>query len=325
LDRIPAPICLFKNQYLGTTAVVTPFEILLTTGDADGIGVEVAAKALRHLRAQLPPTKVFLNQRSVSQFKKFFSEGGPFRPGPVELVQRSSAPSEWVFEASWHCMKNLNARLVTGPLSKSKLKASNGYLGHTGILKLVTKTDDLFMGFLGEHWNVVLTTDHISLRDVPRLLTPKKLRSSVAAAEVLARKFITPKRSPKKSVSVGVLGLNPHAGESGLIGKEETRWINRQIKSLSSKSCTVVGPLSPDSAFPFGRKSPHDVFVALYHDQGLAPFKLVHGHSGVHVTLGLPFFRSSVDHGTAKDLFNKGTADPTSMILALKAAMQWTF
>jgi 4-hydroxy-L-threonine phosphate dehydrogenase PdxA len=117
-----------------------------------------------------------------------------------------------------------------------------------------------------------------------------------------------------------VLGLNPHSGESGLIGKEEKSILIPTLRTI--KDGSVVGPLVPDAAFRKENFSKFSVFVALYHDQGLIPFKLVHGGNGAHVTLGLPFVRTSVDHGTAKDIFGKNVAESTSMEHAIRLAAE---
>jgi 4-hydroxythreonine-4-phosphate dehydrogenase len=123
---------------------------------------------------------------------------------------------------------------------------------------------------------------------------------------------------------IGLLGLNPHAGDSGLIGQEEQTVISKAMKQLFELGIPVVGPLVPDAAFQKENWGKYSTFVACYHDQGLIPFKSIHGFdSGVHLTLGLSLKRTSVDHGTAKDIFGKNKANPGSMVSALRWAIKW--
>ena len=157
------------------------------------------------------------------------------------------------------------------------------------------------MGFIGKEFNVVIATDHIALKTVESKLTKKLIEQAIKACIDL-KKLNNDKRP------VCVLGLNPHAGEKGIIGSYEKSFLNKII------SKNLVGPMSPDAAFFKSNWKKYSSFLALYHDQGLIPFKMVHGQdSGVHITLGLPFIRTSVDHGTAKDIFNKNVANSHSM------------
>ena len=121
---------------------------------------------------------------------------------------------------------------------------------------------------------------------------------------------------------IGVLGLNPHAGDSGLIGKEEADIITPVLEKLRGEKVPVEGPLVPDSAFTPSLRERYSLYLALYHDQGLIPFKAIHGQNGVHITWGLPFVRTSVDHGTAFDIAGQGKADSTSMRLAIEWAIK---
>lgn len=209
-----------------------------------------------------------------------------------------------MLEASRACLDKRLSSLVTGPLSKKLTKKLPGQpVGHTGIFRQLLPKSPLFMGFAGSFFNVLLATDHIPLSSAEKALSPALLSDALTAA-VRFKKMLGLKNP------TAVLGLNPHAGEGGLLGsfEQQQRWPE-----------AVVGPLVPDAAFLKKNWKRYSVFVALYHDQGLIPFKMQHGQeSGVHITLGLPFIRTSVDHGTAYDLFNKDSANPASMLEAIR-------
>jgi 4-hydroxythreonine-4-phosphate dehydrogenase len=157
------------------------------------------------------------------------------------------------------------------------------------------------MAFIGNHFNVLLATDHVALSKVEKSLIRSDLKSALSAS--LALKDLLKSKKP-----IGLLGLNPHAGERGIIGHFELKY----LKNLSNKNFN--GPLVPDAAFLKKNWSKYCVYLCLYHDQGLIPFKMQHGQdSGVHITMGLPFVRTSVDHGTAIDIYNQDLANPQSM------------
>ncbi len=161
------------------------------------------------------------------------------------------------------------------------------------------------MGFVGKEFNVLLATDHISLSSVESQLLNGEFKKALRSAD-LFRKMLKDKRK------IGVLGLNPHAGEKGIIGNCESRLFKKLPPQFE-------GPLVPDAAFLKKNWKRYSVFQCLYHDQGLIPFKMQHGQdSGVHVTIGLPFIRTSVDHGTAEDIFNKNIANCSSMLEAIE-------
>lgn len=311
-------------------------KIAITTGDVDGIGTEVAARALQKLgpaknvrfyfwRSPRCPSRhlAWLDRR----FKRVTVNGWPEAlqvntDSHRQLIDICSnmPPALW-FETSVQAalFGHVDA-IATGPLSKTSIVAAGlNDLGHTGILKRLTKKKELFMGFVGKHFNVVLATDHVALSEVEGLLTAPKLKSAIRAADQL-RSMLKAKTS---ELPIAVLGLNPHSGENGLIGQTEQRIHKATIDALLEDGMSIEGPLVPDAAF-FKRNWPrYSVFVANYHDQGLIPFKMIHGQeSGIHVTLGLPFVRTSVDHGTAKDLFGLNKADPTSMKLAIEWAIK---
>ncbi|MEI7972786.1 MAG: 4-hydroxythreonine-4-phosphate dehydrogenase PdxA, partial [Bdellovibrio sp.] len=207
----------------------------------------------------------------------------------------------------------------TAPLSDELIQRSGMRdRGHTEIFKRICRKQDLHMGFWGPSFSVVLATDHIPLEQVSRALKKGALKTALTACGEMMRILGARHRSP-----FFVLGLNPHAGNKGIIGTDESSWIQKEITSFlgsESNTWTEVAPIVPaDSAFVRKQLKNKPLFLALYHDQGLIPFKMAHGFgAAVHLTLGLDFLRTSVDHGTAFDIFGKNKARPESMIAALE-------
>ena len=307
-------------------------KVALTTGDPNGVGFEVACKALSELGPQ--PQTVFFLFRSARQHtrqpkyfnlldQKFlrltFSDAAfalgflnqliKARAVPknllIDLALNSSA-AHWVVEASQLCLKKDFSSLVTGPLSKVLIKSSGfSFVGHTGAFRKLIPKSDLHMAFVGKNFNVLLASDHLPLQDVSRFLNKKNILTAIKSAREL-------KTMLGLSKKMAILGLNPHAGENGLLGSFEKKLLAHLPKDIE-------GPLVPDAAFLKKNWKKYSVFICLYHDQGLIPFKLVHGQdSGVHITMGLPFVRTSVDHGTAFDIYNKNKAQHASMLEALR-------
>lgn len=304
--------------------------LIITTGDPDGVGWEVTAKALNAIGPQtgvqfffyrsLKATQVLpkLSRRFKHQIVSSMemAQNIKFDSKTAVEIRSSKPPALWVEESAKACLQGAFQGLVTAPLSKTSIIESGlKDIGHTEILSRVSNTHDLFMAFLGSKFNVLLATGHFPLLKAIPSFTPAKLRSALRAAESF--KALLPKAKFKKPIAV--LGVNPHAGENGLLGDEEA-WM---IKVISESGLLAEGPLVPDAAFlPQNWKS-YSVYVCPYHDQGLIPFKMIHGFkSGVHLTMGLPFVRTSVDHGTAKELFGKNKADPGSMKDALLTAIR---
>ncbi len=305
--------------------------IAVTTGDADGIGFEVACKALAKVPAssqhqlllfRSATTKQKLSASLERKYKVFrvksLKEALEIEARPKQLIEILSSlpPAEWVRESAQAALTGQIDALCTGPLSKTSPGAGGG---HTGIFRELVP-HPLYMFFLGSKFNVLLLTDHIPLEKLKTHLTPERLGTAI----VLAQEFLEKYQKPKAKLPIGVLGINPHAGEAGLLGKEEMSIIEPLLDSMKAKY-KVSGPLVPDAAFlPLNWKK-YSTYVACYHDQGLIPFKMIHGHeAGVHLTLGLPFVRTSVDHGTAKEIFGKNRAEAGSMIDALKWALKLT-
>ncbi|HLT37634.1 MAG TPA: 4-hydroxythreonine-4-phosphate dehydrogenase PdxA [Enhygromyxa sp.] len=212
--------------------------------------------------------------------------------------------------------------LVTAPIDKAAASREGlRHPGHTEYLAERAGVEAFAMLMAGPILRVVLATIHLPLREVPQRLDEAAVfRAGSLLARALVRDFGI--AAPR----IGVLGLNPHAGEGGLLGDEEQRVIApaiAQLRAWSSEQQLAAefrGPLSADTAFHHHRVGSLDGVVAMYHDQGLGPFKLAHFHDGVNVTLGLPFVRTSPDHGTAKDIAGRGLADPASLLAAIELA-----
>ncbi len=206
--------------------------------------------------------------------------------------------------------------IVTLPISKEyTMEAGFKFAGHTDYLAYKAKVFDYIMMLTCPELKVALMTAHIPLKDVPSKITYTGIRLKIKLLHrELKEKFKI--ENPK----IAVLGLNPHAGDNGKIGKEEVEIIKPAVDSLKEEGILVEGPLSADTAF--NKRDKYDVFFAMYHDQGLIPLKLLCFKKAVNITLGLPFIRTSPDHGTGFDIAGKSIADPTSFIEAVKLAYQ---
>jgi 4-hydroxythreonine-4-phosphate dehydrogenase len=218
--------------------------------------------------------------------------------------------------------------IVTAPVNKEALAAAGvPHSGHTEILARLTDTKDFAMLLMGKELRVIHVTTHVALRRVPDLVT----RERVAGVIRLAQQTMTGLGRPRARIAV--CGLNPHAGEDGLFGDEEKTQIIPAVEDARRAGLDVHGPLPADTVFSRARGGEFDIVVAMYHDQGHVPVKTLGfnydeksgtwtGLSGVNVTVGLPFLRVSVDHGTAFDRAWKGIANPESMLEAIDVAVR---
>lgn len=315
-----------------------PIRIAITTGDPDGIGTEITAKALAKLKPQ-PGVSFFLwrsprfSKRDLARidrsFKRITVNSWPdalkVRPAShkeIIDINTNTPAALWVEQSAQASHFGHIDGMVTAPLSKTAIKAAGlTDLGHTGILKRVSKSREVYMGFIGEKFNVLLATGHLSIEEVTGALTEARLEKAIRAADQM--RMVLGKKEASRPL--GLLGLNPHAGEQDMIGETESKVHKTVMEAALERGVKIEGPLVPDAAFFQKNWNRYSVFVANYHDQGLIPFKMIHGQeSGVHVTMGLPFVRTSVDHGTAKDIFGKDKADPSSMLEALEWAIKLT-
>jgi len=208
--------------------------------------------------------------------------------------------------------------LVTAPINKESLNlAGHHFQGHTQILAQRFKARYIRMMFIAEKLKVVLVTIHIPLKNVPGLITRKEIQDTIFAVHRMMNTFFKVKK-PR----IAVCGLNPHAGEDGLFGSEEKDHIIPAIKRSRAQKIKAEGPFAADSLFYKAKEGEFDAVIAMYHDQACAPFKTLYFDKGVNVTLGLPFIRTSPDHGTAFDIAGKNEADPTAMKEAIKVAVE---
>jgi len=250
----------------------------ITLGDPAGIGPEIVAKALH--------------------------SGKLDRRYDYEIIH--GTPRQALEAGARRCLAGELAALVTGPIAKRQIAP---WPGQTEFLAHVAGTKKFAMLLTGGPLRVALVTTHAPLRKVAGLITSRRIREVIELTEDFCR------RVGIKRPRIGVAGLNPHAGEGGLLGDEERRVIAPAVKRTRA-----TGPLPADTLFHKAYRGEFDAVVAMYHDQGLAPLKMIAFDAGVNVTLGLPFVRTSPDHGTARDIAGKGIARPDSMIAAINLA-----
>lgn len=304
--------------------------ILLTCGDPAGIGPEIATKAWaagerfvwvgdpRHLPAGT-------SWREVAEGE--CPADGPMAVLPQELaspappgqpVAANAAGVVAVIERAVRLVQaGRAAAICTSPINKKALQAGAGFAfpGHTEFLAHLAGVDRVVMMLACPELRVVPTTIHIALSDVPAALTEELLETTIRVThDGLIRDFGIP--APR----IAVAGLNPHAGEGGAMGWEEDRMIRPLIARLQGDGMAITGPWPADTMFHAAARAKYDVAICAYHDQALIPIKTIDFAGGVNITLGLPFVRTSPDHGTAYDISGRGVADPTSLIAALRMA-----
>jgi 4-hydroxythreonine-4-phosphate dehydrogenase len=239
---------------------------------------------------------------------------GRFSPG-VLSAEAGRAAYDAIVRAVADIRGGRADALATAPINKEALRlAGLPWSGHTDLLAHLTGVESVAMMFYSEALRVVLATIHIPLADVPRALTRHSLETIITLTAEAMPRFGWP------SSRIAVAGLNPHAGEHGLFGREEIDAIAPAIAASRARGIDVSGPYPADTLFVRATRGEFDVVVACYHDQGLVPVKLLAFGQAVNVTLGLPIVRTSVDHGTAFDIAGRGVADPESMIAAVLLA-----
>ena len=243
-----------------------------------------------------------------------FSEAMTLAPGRVQEACGRMAAT-WIASAARDALAGRIDGMVTGPINKQALHlAGCPHPGHTEMLAALTGATRTAMLFWSPDLLVSLATIHLPLADVPNVLTPHRLLDTIRLTAEACARF------GRTGLPIGVLALNPHAGEHGLFGNEEARIIGPAIAAAQAEGISVVGPLVPDTAFVKEQRTALAAYVAIYHDQGLIPFKMLAFAEGVNVTLGLPIVRTSPDHGTAFDIAWQGKADPSSFFAAIQCA-----
>lgn len=295
--------------------------LLVTPGDPRGVGPEVALKALQDPAA--PPDVVLVGdgdallaeaRRQGVHLTRIHDLSTP-ASGLRFLDPEGHEPPE-VRAIRWsvaRCLEGTARGLVTGPIHKARLAAQGfGFPGHTDFLGHLCDVPDPVMAFVGGQLRVALVTVHLPLSAVPAAVTGHQVRHTIRTAHAaLTAQLGLP--TPR----LLVCGLNPHAGDDGLLGTEERDTIAPAVATCRAEGIDAVGPMSAEAAFRMAMDGQGDLVVAMYHDQGLAPLKAVDFGRSVNWTLGLPIVRTSVDHGTADDIAGQGRADPTSMAAAL--------
>jgi 4-hydroxythreonine-4-phosphate dehydrogenase len=281
--------------------------IALTAGDPSGIGPEIAVKAAADPR-------VLAVCRPVIYGPHTFEELAGFPIGRVDAGSGRAAYAA-IVAATEDALAGKVAAIVTAPINKAAFAAA-GYPwpGHTDLLAHLCGVGSAIMMFWSDALRVVLATVHIPLANVPTALTRERVIHVLRVTASSLPRFGVPK--PRLAVA----GLNPHAGEDGLLGNEDRNVLAPAIAEARAVGIEVSGPFPADTIFVRASRGEFDAVVACYHDQGLIPVKLLAFGRAVNVTLGLPIIRTSVDHGTAFDIARQGLADPASFIEAILLA-----
>ncbi len=310
--------------------------IALSCGEPAGIGPEIAAKAWqilrgdcpfvwigdpRHLPAGLPVAII----QDAAQAMEHCREYLPVMPIGFlgDLTHGKADPRnaigviDAIRKAVDLAQEGAVSAVCTAPINKKALidGADFPYPGHTEFLGALGRSERVVMMLASDRLRVVPATIHIPLSEVPSALTPQLLRETI---DVTARGLLD--QFGIAHPRIAVAGLNPHAGEGGAMGREEQDWICDLIAGMQGDAYTLTGPHPADTLFHAKAREAYDAAICMYHDQALIPIKSLDFDSGVNVTLGLPFIRTSPDHGTAFDIAGKGQADPSSLIAALRMA-----
>ncbi len=289
----------------------------ITLGDPLGIGPEIVKKALSNRKI-----------RSLASWEIFGEEGFPLTWNQISKLSDKKRNDELRAAGllSWQALNLAIAAvkkekwngIITAPVSKTHLKmAGFPFPGQTEFLANTFKIKKFQMMLVGGGLRVVLVTIHEPLKNIFSKITQQKIKETILATHhELKSKFGI------KNPRIAVCGLNPHAGENGMLGDEEIKIISPAIRSIVKKGIQVTGPVAPDTVFYRAMKGEFDAVVCQYHDQGLIPLKTLAFDSGVNTTLGLPIIRTSPDHGCAFDIAGKNIANPQSMMEAMKLAVE---
>jgi 4-hydroxythreonine-4-phosphate dehydrogenase len=283
----------------------------ITVGDPAGIGPEIARKAADDPGVQALCDVVFYGAASDTDVARF-------ERGRVSAAAGRAA-YDAILRAVEDAVQGRIDAIATAPINKEAFAAAGlPWRGHTDLLAHLTGAPRVAMMFYAESLRVILATVHIALSEVPRAITREGVEGIVELAAASLPRFGI--ASPRLALA----GLNPHAGEHGVIGREDDEVLAPAVAACRARGITIDGPLPADTVFVRAMRGEYDAVVACYHDQGLIPIKLVAFGRAVNVTLGLPIVRTSVDHGTAFDIAGRGIADPSSLIEAVKLAVRLT-
>jgi 4-hydroxythreonine-4-phosphate dehydrogenase len=278
--------------------------IALTLGDPAGVGPEIVAKAMGDPRVRAVCEPIPYGPADLSRFE----------PGELSIAAGRAA-----YDAIVRAVEDVRAgrvaAIATAPVNKEAFAlAGLAWRGHTDLLAALTGAPRVAMMFYSRPLRVILATVHVPLSQVSALLTRERMEELIRLSAAELPKFGFP--SPRLAVA----GLNPHAGEHGVIGAEDDATIRPAVETCRAGGIDVRGPFPADTLFVRAMRGEFDAVIACYHDQGLIPIKLAAFGQAVNVTLGLPIIRTSVDHGTAFDIAGRGVADPGSMVEAVLLA-----
>ena len=278
--------------------------IAITVGDPAGIGPEIAAKAADDPRVRAACEPVLYGP----------PPGSRFTPGELS-DEAGRAAYDAICAAVRDAQSGVVQAIATAPVNKLAFaRAGLPWKGHTDLLAHLTGSSRAAMMFWSEPLKVVLATVHIPLASVPGALTRELVEGTI---ELASREL---PRFGVERPRLALAGLNPHAGEDGLLGEEERDVLRPSVEAARSRGVLVEGPFPSDTLFVRATRGEFDAVIACYHDQGLIPVKLLAFGRAVNVTLGLPIIRTSVDHGTAFDIAGRGIADPASLVEAVLLA-----
>jgi 4-hydroxythreonine-4-phosphate dehydrogenase len=281
--------------------------IAVTAGDPAGIGPEIAVKAIRDPRVVAVCRPIIYGPHAADDL-------APFPAGRID-AEGARAAYHAIVAATGDALAGRVAAIATAPINKESFaEAGLAWKGHTDLLAHLCGVTDVAMMFWSERLRVVLASVHIPLSEVPRFLTRERLLDVI---------HLTARSLPRFGIAaprIGVAGLNPHAGEHGLLGREDVDVFAPAIEGARAGGVDVSGPFPADTLFVRAARGEFDVVIAAYHDQGLVPVKLLAFGRAVNVTLGLPIVRTSVDHGTAFDIARRGVADEGSLVEAILLA-----
>jgi 4-hydroxythreonine-4-phosphate dehydrogenase len=298
--------------------------LAITLGDPRGVGPEVAVAATRKLRAGTGAQFIFIGPEAspAAPFADRYIAVGQYTDGDARSA--GAIAGRAIEKAVELAARGDVAAIITAPIDKSALHAGGyEYPGHTEMLASLTRTPEVVMMLtaeqtsLGAALRVVLATTHIPLKQVPSALTTELLVAQTCITHAALQK-----QWQINNPRIALCAFNPHASDSGLFGDEEQRIYQPAIKQLQAIGVRVTQPLPADTVFLRAGRGEFDAVIAPYHDVGMAAFKTAAFGHGVNVTLGLPFVRTSPDHGTALDIAGTGVADASSMIEAIRLAIR---
>ena len=286
-------------------------------GDPGALAVDIAGLKQKRLNEITRPSEAESRPEAIDLLVVSHLQKESIIPGKP-TVEGGEAMVNYITKAVEMAQGGHIAAMVTAPINKALMhEAGHFFEGHTQLIAHLTNTEDYVMMLVGERLRVALVTIHCALSEVPACLDGDMIyRTITITSQALQLDFglLTPR--------LAVAALNPHAGESGLFGSEEEEIIRPAIERTRSEGWQVEGPFPADTLFHRAAAGQFDAVVAMYHDQGLIPLKLLHFSDAVNVTLGLPIIRTSVDHGTAYDIAGTGMADASSLKAAIRMAVK---